>query len=118
MPMPGIYNEGVSYTFVSASGGMPTMVGWNSTVVVRNDGTFARPVTGPPAGPAQFHCTYTSVDQQTCMAPCCPDQVTSPVMYFDKGGWTIWTTGSCAFQTLSAAQYIATITTIESYLSH
>lgn len=113
-PQPGIYNELLFYNYTLAGGG--TAMGANSqtAVIVKNDGSFVRPST-TFATPTLYHCSFTAVDSTTCLAPCCPGQTASPVMYFDKGGWTFWVGGACAFQTTTGAQYIANITDVEGF---
>jgi len=112
-PLPGIYTEYLQYTYVPVNGpGSPATVTYGAPVTVRNDGAFDRPKGGFQS-PNVFHCTFDAPDKTTCMAQCCPGQPSSPTLYFDSGGWTMWTSGSCAFQTTLAAQYIATVTAID-----
>lgn len=115
-PRPGIYGETVQYTYAPIGGGQPMFSTYASTVIVRNSGAFERPLSAIYS-PTQFHCGFSAVDPQTCTAPCCPGQVSSPTLYFDRGGWTTWMAGACSFQTTTAATYAATITDAEGTFS-
>lgn len=116
MPKPGIYNESITFTYVPAAGGMVTLSGNTQTAIVRNDGTITRPVVTFPA-PNLFHCNFTTVavDTKTCLALCCPDQASSPTLYVDGSGWTLWLGGACAYQTTTGAQYVANVTASDGY---
>lgn len=112
-PRPGIYTEYLQYTYVQVTGpGTPFIVTYGAPVVIKNSGALERPAGGFPS-PDRFHCSFDIADAASCMAQCCPGQPSSPVLYFDGGGWTMWTAGSCAFQTTLAAQYIATVTAVD-----
>lgn len=115
-PHAGIYYETVQYSYVPAAGGTSTFAAFGSTVVVKNDGSYIR-AASTFASPDRYHCAFTSVDALTCLAACCPGQGSSPTMYFDNGGWAQWTSGACAFQTVTGAQYIANITDVEAYFT-
>lgn len=115
-PMPGIYSETIYYNYVSGAGGVAQSAGGSAILVVRNDGSFERPVM-PLVSPTQFHCGFTSIDPLTCLANCCPGQPSTPVMYFDRAGWTLWVGGTCQFTTTPGSSYIATITDVEGFLN-
>lgn len=108
-PKPGLYDEVVSYVFVSATGGSPGVTNSNDPVAVREDGALVRPPNLPIA-PDRFHCSFDllGVDAKSCTVPCCPGQTTSPIVFVNSGGWAMWVQGSCVFTTANGAQYIAT----------
>lgn len=116
MPKAGIYNETVQYQYVPVSGGPSTFASSGSTVVIKNDGSYIRPST-VFGSPDRYHCLFTNVDAVTCFAACCPGQPSSPTMYFDGGGWTMWMGGACSFQTTTGSQYIANIASVEAYFT-
>src|SRR5512147_1735382 len=113
-PQPGIYAEVVQYNYTPAAGGTAMFATSETFAIVKNDGSYMRP-SSTFTSPTLFHCSFTAVDPATCMAPCCPGQTASPTMYFDRGGWVIWSGGACAFQTATGAQFIANITDVEGY---
>ena len=113
-PLPGIYTESIIYSYTLNGAGNPTQAYASSILAVKPDGTYVRPST-IFTGPTVFHCEFTDVDPMTCQALCCPGQVTSPVLYFASGGWTMWLSGTCDFQTSSAQQYVAGITSVSAY---
>jgi hypothetical protein len=115
-PMPGIYSETIYYNYVSSFGGVAQSAGSTAALVVRNDGSFERPMTAL-VSPMQFHCSFTNVDPMSCLADCCPGQLSTPVMYFDRAGRTMWVGGTCQFTTMPSGSYVATITDVEGYLS-
>ena len=113
-PKAGIYNESISFTYAPAGGGMAIAAGNTQPAIVRNDGTLTRPMATFPA-PNLFHCNFTAVDPKTCLATCCPDQASSPLVYVDGGGWILWLGGACAYQTTTGAQYVANVTMLDGY---
>lgn len=117
-PMPGIYSEYIQFNWVPLGGGVSMGSGWQSQVVVKNDGAIERPTTNIPA-PTLYHCLFTEadLDKDACLAPCCPKQATSPLVYFEKAGWTMWIGGTCQYQTTGGIQYSATIVDVEGAFS-
>ncbi len=115
-PSPGIYGETVQYTYELMAGAPPSFATSVSTVIVKNNGSYSRP-SPVFASPDRYHCSFETVDATTCMAACCPGQASSPTMYFDSGGWTMWTSGACAFQTTTGAQFVANIVSVEGYFT-
>ena len=112
-PQPGIYIENVSYTYNTNVGPMNALS--SSTPIVRNSGQIDR--SQPIVDSTRFHCSFSSFDPLTCLAPCCPGEATSPSVYVDRGGWTTWSPGMCSFSTASGAQYTATIMYVDSVFS-
>lgn len=116
-PQAGVYNEQVQFNYAPAGGGTAMYATSVSTAIVRNDGSFARPQPAF-AAPTLFHCNFTAIDRMTCLAACCPSQMASPTLYVDKGGWSLWLGGACAFQTTTGAQYVANVTDVAGYFVH
>ena len=115
----GLYNENVAYSYTPIGGGPPPMfVTSTTTAALRGDGVLLRPA-GPPPDPSKFHCSFTlaDIDPKTCLAPCCPGQTTSPLIFVSSGGWVLWTNGTCVFSTLSTLQYAAAIFGIDGYFN-
>jgi hypothetical protein len=119
LPAPREYLEQISYQYVQigGGGGGPVSAYYGGPVVVSNRGQIVRPKT--PLASASYRCEFTevNVDENTCTAACCPGQPSSPIVYVDSAGWSIWQSGSCAY-TAGALQYVATITTITTTPAH
>lgn len=118
LPVAKVYLESVGYQFVQiGSGGSPSGVFTASPASVTNRGQIVRPKT--PFTSATYHCEFTeaNIDAMTCTAPCCPGQPSSPIVYVDASGWSLWQSGSCAYAA-GSAQYVATIIQIATMSAH
>jgi len=105
-PKPGVYKDVLQLTNLNVIGSAQAI----TTTIIYNDGTLRRPSPTIPT-PFEYHCDFTekSIDQDSCMAPCCAGQPGTPIFYFDSAGWVLVTLGVCTFQTTSATSYNATI---------
>jgi hypothetical protein len=118
LPAAREYVEQVGYQYVQiGGGGVPGSVYSGTPVVVTNRRQIVRPKT--PLTSSNYRCEFTEVniDENTCTASCCPGQPSSPIVYVDSAGWSLWQSGSCAF-TAGPTQYVATITTITTTTAH
>lgn len=109
MPLPGVYNEQIQYTWLSSTGGPTQFAGTAQNVFVRNDGTMIQQAHGPFV-PSLFYCDLPKIDTNTCEATCCAGAAAPRAYYFEKGWRMISGGGVCQRQDPTNSSVIYTYT--------